>query len=143
MTLQPLAALQHIQVRQNAFSETGAGALNLTSRSIHTSSLRGFLGGRVFWEKHTRRLGHIRPGLQARWMHEFLDTSGVLAARYGVPGSPVFTPRGLDQGRDWALVGAGLTILPRENLSLYLSYDIQANDRQAFHTGSGGMQFVW
>ncbi|HHQ13461.1 MAG TPA: autotransporter domain-containing protein [Chromatiales bacterium] len=141
--VQPLVALQYIHIHQNGFTETGAGALNLTVGAIETDSLRSFLGGRLMWERSTRLGWLVQPTVSARWMHEFLDTSGIFAARFGVPGGPVFAPRGLDQGRDWALLGAGLNLLPRDHLALYVSYDVQLNARQAFHTGSGGLQLVW
>jgi len=143
LNIQPLAALQYIHVRQNSFTETGADALNLAVDSIETDSLRGFLGGRISWEGRTRNGWLAQPNLRARWMHEFADTSGVLAAQFGTPGSPAFAPRGLDQGRDWALLGVGVNLVSRDNVSLYVNYDVQVNARQTFHTGSGGVQFAW
>lgn len=52
-----------------------------------------------------------------------------------------FAPRGLD--RDWALTGIGLTMAPHDNLSLFISYDLQLGARQTFHVANGGVQLVW
>ena len=143
ITVQPLAAVQYIHVDQNGFTEEGAGALNLTVDSMEMDSLRGLLGGRVFWDRRTRHDWLVRPRLQANWMHEFGDVAGAFAARFNAVGAPSFAPRGLNQGRDWALLGAGLEIAPREYFSLYANYDVQFNTRQSFHSGSGGVQIRW
>ena len=85
----------------------------------------------------------VMPQFRSSWMHEFLDTAGVLSSRFGAAGAPAFNTRGLDLGRDWALLGAGISVSPRDNLGLYASFDLQLNARQVFHIGSGGVQVVW
>lgn len=141
--IRPQAAVQYTHVRQDDFVETGAGALNLAVDSIEVDSLRGFLGGRLSLDLWNRRDWHVQPYLQANWMHEFGDDTGVFAGRFGAAGSPVFAIRGLDQGRDWALLGTGINISPNNRLSLFASYDLQFNARQSIHVGSGGVQFQW
>jgi len=46
-TLQPYAALQYIYLRQNNYTETGAGVLNLDVSGIDANSLRSLVGARV------------------------------------------------------------------------------------------------
>jgi outer membrane autotransporter protein len=142
-TVRPLGALQYVRVHQNSFTETGAGGLSLAVDSADTDSLRGFLGMQATWCSSTRRGWRVRPNLTASWMHEFADTFGFFAATFNASGSPSFSPRGLNQGRDWALLGVGVTITPRENVLLYASYDVQMNMRQTFHIGNGGLQLRW
>ncbi len=141
--VQPLVALQYIHVMQNGATETGAGDLSLTIDSINANSLRSFVGTVLSWDHVTGGGWLLQPTLQARWMHEFLDASTVIGAQFGTPGSPAIALRGLDQGRDWALLGIGLNMLPHDGFTFYVNYDLQVNSRVAFHTGSGGVQFVW
>jgi len=141
--VEPLAALQYVYSHQDSFTEAGAGVLNLTVDAIDTHSLRSILGGKISWNHHTQRGWGIEPNLRATWMHEFLDTNSVLSAAFGAPGSTTFAPRGLDLGSDWALVGAGLAIAPRETVALFANYDLQLGTRQTYHIGSGGVQLMW
>jgi outer membrane autotransporter protein len=140
--LQPLVALQYLYLRQNGFTETGAGAANLAVSGIDTHSLRIIPGVRL------RRFfatpgGSLTPEFRALWMHEFLDAASLVTTRFAATPGAGFTVRGADSGRDWALLGAGLNWQANQRLSLYAGYNLQINARQAFHLGSGGLQYRW
>ena len=139
VTLQPYGALQYVYVRQNSFSEQGAGALNLEGRGTDANSLRTFVGGRATFRPYSR----LSPQLRAAWVHELLSTSSVVNAHFGAVGGGAFAVQGLSLGRDWALVGGSLNWQISGGWSLWGSYDAMVNSRQVFHVGSGGVQFVW
>jgi outer membrane autotransporter protein len=83
------------------------------------------------------------PQVRAAWLHEFLETDVTANNRFaGVVGSN-FAVQGLDLGRDWALLGAGLGWRPTERLALTVNYDTQLNARQVFHVGSAKLQYMW
>jgi outer membrane autotransporter protein len=142
MRFTPMAALQYIYLHQNNFSETGAAALNLAADEINTHSLRGMLGLQLSRLIQTSRACTTHR-LRATWMHEFLDTDAALLARFGTAGAPAMSIRGLNLGRDWAVLGYGVESKRNRFLSLFAGYDIQLNDRQTFHVGSGGAQLRW
>lgn len=141
--LQPLVALQYFYLRQNAFTESGAGAASLDVAGIDTHSLRVLKGARLRRTFYTPSGGVLAPELRGTWMHEFLDTSTLVTSNFaGTPGSG-FSVQGANLGRDWALLGSGLTWQPKRHLSLYGNYDLQASTRQILHIGSGGLQYQW
>lgn len=88
------------------------------------------------------RRGSLLPEVRAVWLHEFLQTSSVVNSFFAPIGGQSFAVQGLNLGRDWALVGGGLRWELDSRWSLYGNYDAQVNGQQAFHVGSGGIQFV-
>ena len=70
---------------------------------------------------------------RAIWMHEFLrQTAGLVDAEFAsLPGAG-FAIRGLDLGRDWAVVGPGITWAVRDRVSLFANYDVQFNAVQVY-----------
>ncbi|QDT05738.1 Extracellular serine protease precursor [Rubripirellula lacrimiformis] len=142
--LQPFAGLQYVYARQNGFTETGAGAMNLAMSGVDTHSLRSNLGSRLQWQSWTSRRGWgITPEIRASWMHEFLDTTSVVNAQFAGVGGAGFSANGLDLGRDWAIVGGGFAARPGDRWELRADYDTQFNDRQVLHIGSGSVSYVW
>jgi outer membrane autotransporter protein len=130
-------------VRQNSFTETGAGTLNQSVGGINTNALRGILGSRLAQVWPTRSGTAFVPELRAAWMHEFLAPSSTLNAVFAPVGGGSFAAQGLNFGRDWALLGGGTQYVMNQNVSLFANYDLQVNVRQAWNAGSGGVQFAW
>jgi len=141
--LQPYGALQYIYLRQNGFSESGAGLLNQSVGGIDTHSLRGLLGSRIArpWVTNSGRV--FVPELRAGWIHEFLSPETTLNAVFTPVGGASYATRGLNFGRDWALLGGGFQCSLSSHVSLFANYDLQLNARQVWSAGSGGLQFAW
>ncbi len=141
---QPFAGLQYVYARQNGFTETGAGSMNLAMAGIDTHSLRSNLGSRLQWQPWTSARGWaITPEIRGSWMHEFLDTTSVVNAQFAGVGGAGFSANGLDLGRDWAIVGGGFAARPSDRWELRADYNTQFNDRQVFHVGSGTLSYAW
>lgn len=139
IVLEPSVALQYTWLRQNDYVETGAGANNLTFSASDTDSLRSMVGIR-FKRPICTPIGQFVPELRGHWMHEFLDTTtSVIIAAAGPPG----TSTGIDLGREWAMVGGGFTLEIGPAVSLFANYDLQLNERSAFHVASGGARWEW
>jgi outer membrane autotransporter protein len=141
--IQPYVALQYIHLRQNALQESGGtGALNIDS--LDADSLRSLVGGRISRPVVTRSGQLLIPQLRATWLHEFLDTNQIANARFGAFGAGTsFAVQGLDLGRDWAMLGGGLTWEITDRLQIAGNYDLQTNNRQTFHIGSGMLTYLW
>ncbi|GIW95220.1 MAG: hypothetical protein KatS3mg110_3261 [Pirellulaceae bacterium] len=133
-----MGALQYIFLRQSDFAESGAGSNNLSVDSSQTHSLRGILGGQAYWQ-HPTAAGLLIPDLHAQWIHEFLDTHSTVLVNV----APAVTVPGLDPGRDFALLGVGITAARSERVRWYFAYDVQVNDRQVFHIGAGVLEWTW
>ena len=141
--LQPFTALNYIYVGEDSFQESGAGVMNLSVGHIDANALRGVLGTSLTTSYTGRRGGVWTPNARAMWMHEFLNPETSLNTMFTSVGGPSFATRGLNFGRDWAVVGAGLSWQATRQFSVYANYDIQMNDYQVFNVGSGGLQYVW
>jgi len=137
--LQPFVGLRYVQLHSSAFSETGAGAANLTVGSVDQGSLQCVLGIRSGWTLYTRHDWTVRPLVHASWVHEFLETQVTVDVGPPVPAAV----SGLDLGRDRAILGTGLVLARSRGVRLYVNYDLQVNSRQTFHIGSGGLEYEW
>jgi len=140
--LRPMVAVQYTYLQQDAFTETGAPGANLAVDRMETNSLRSYLGLHANRDLCTNRGWGLRPEARATWVHEYLDSDSILVGNFGVPGVPAFAIAGLDYGRDWALLGVGLTA-DFARLNVFANYDIQVNERNTYHLGWGGVEFVW
>jgi len=141
--MQPYTALQYIYLRQNDLRESGAGMLNLAVGGLDVHSLRSVLGGRFSTSRRTQHGHLLTPEFRAAWLHEFLDTNQVISAGLADLGGAGFAVEGLDLGRDWATVGGGLNLEFQPGARLFAGYDVQLNEHQVFHVGSGGLEFLW
>jgi uncharacterized protein with beta-barrel porin domain len=141
-TLQPYAALQYIYLRQNSYTESGAGVLNLNVSGIDANSLRSLVGGRLQIDRGWQG-GRLLPEVRALWLHEFLNTNAVVNSFFAPIGGGSFAIQGLNLGRDWAIVGGGLRYELASGWQIYGNYDAQVNTQQVFHVGSGGLQYAW
>jgi autotransporter-associated beta strand protein len=141
--IQPFGALQYVHLRQNGFTETGAGVLNLQVSGENADSLRTFCGVRVNLDSPFGPRWQFTPELRAVWIHEMLDTNSLVNARFAPIGGSSFTIRGLDLGRDWVQAGVGANWDLSGGWLLSANYDTLANDRQVAHVGSGNVSYLW
>jgi outer membrane autotransporter protein len=142
---QPFVALQYIYLRQNAFTEAGADSVDLAGGGATANSLRSMLGARWQYAIVNRNGHRTLPELHAMWMHEYLDSNTSVSAQFSPTpiGSSAFSIQGLDFGRDWAVLGANLTWEMHDCWSMFVNYDIQTNDRETIHVGTGGLAHMW
>ena len=141
--IEPQAGLQYTRLRQNAFTEHGAGAVNLDVEATTVESLRSGVGVRL---AATIALGDeaaLVPELRARWLHEFLDDRGRINANFvGQPAS-AFAADGVKTPDDSAALGGGLLIRFSETFSAFVDYDARFNRRELAHNVTGGLRLTW
>jgi outer membrane autotransporter protein len=135
----PLVTLQWIRQFQNAYTEEGAGALNMAVPSRTLDSIRSTLGVRALYPFEAT--GGTRMALEGRagWAHEFGD-EGVLSARFvGDPTGASFTVTGVHIPRDSAVLGVGLAAEAQRNLRLYVDVGAELNSAQRSYGLSAGL----
>ncbi len=143
MLLRPFGGVQYVYARQNGYTETGAGVLNLTVDGNDTHSLRSLLGSELAFGSMPVRSLRVTPVVRAIYMHEFLDTNTLVNSQFSGVGGSGFSSTGLDLGRDWGIAGAGLASQLSDRWSIRSDYNTQFNDRQVYHVGSGTLSYVW
>jgi outer membrane autotransporter protein len=138
----PFATFQGIVIDQNAFDESGAGAINLHVDSRTSASASSVLGVEL---SHRLDLGSKRPlliTLRAGWGHDFADIGRSINASFEGARGPAFTVNGAPAARDWAVVGTGLTVRVK-GVDLFVHYDGLVAENQWTQSGTVGIQFAF
>jgi outer membrane autotransporter protein len=108
-TFGPVASLEYAMIRQNGFGESGAGSLGLDLAARTDLSLQSSLGGRVAKELQIGPLS-VTPELRVLWGHEWLGEARDIQANFQGAPAASFTTQTAPLARDWANVGAGVTV---------------------------------
>jgi outer membrane autotransporter protein len=135
--LAPLFTLDASWSGHGGFTETGAGAFNLTSGSENWSRLDVGLGLALTHAILTDS-GKVTLEGRAVWEHAFSDV--VPSQALALAGSPTgFTVLGPDAGRDRLRVGAGLSWDVSDDVTVRARYDGLFSGNQANHSASVGL----
>lgn len=139
----PFVRLQAYTGTQNAFTETGAGSLNLSVAQQTTNSLRTVLGAQL---GGSMDLGwRDRLALKARlgWSHEYADTARPVTASFaGAPVAP-FTTYGVAPQRDGVVLGLAATTAVADATSIYLRYEGEVSGQDNAHAFTAGFRMTW
>ncbi|MBN8890556.1 MAG: autotransporter outer membrane beta-barrel domain-containing protein [Rhodospirillales bacterium] len=139
MTVTPLASLQYTHANLGGYTESGAGSVNLTTRSQSYDFLESGLGVKVSRAFVHRDLSFV-PEVHAKWLHELANPVARQTSAFTAATGASFTTRGLKTANDTGNLGAGLTILSctcsARTWSLEAVYDyFQRSDHYAAHQG--------
>jgi uncharacterized protein with beta-barrel porin domain len=118
--LSPYADLTHDHQHVDAFSEGGAGAMDLNVGPFGANSLRSTFGAK-FSRKYTADWFAITPSLNVGWEHEFADQSRAIDAQFATGGG-TFSVDTADVSRDALAAGVALTMDMTEFVSLRMGY---------------------
>jgi len=143
MNLTPLVGLQTAVANQASFTETGAGALDLTVDSQTTTSVRSILGFQIDHDADVGLGSPLSLIARAGWAHEYANTARPMTASFaGSPGAG-FTVNGAQLARDSAVIAAGASVKMTENLSFLLRYDGDVNGADYAHAVTGRLSLTW
>jgi outer membrane autotransporter protein len=118
--LRPFANLSYVLLDEEDFSESGAGALNLSVDDRTTHSLVSELGVRVA-RAFQPEIGTFVPYLSAAWKYDYnIDDRTIRSGLAGAPGTS-FAVDGQSIKQNGALVGAGVLFF-REHFTLSAEY---------------------
>jgi hypothetical protein len=149
--------LQYAGNYQEAITEHGAGALDIISDPVSTTSMRGFLGVRTERFEKTFMGGMISGDFNFAWMHEYIGktqtefigrfegqfkSNSPFESKKNVDDSLKYKVKGTNTGRDWAIFGASLGY-DYGRLRLFGGYDAYLSGYQSLHTGTLGAVYVW
>ncbi len=123
VVLTPAVNLSYSNLWLNGFTESGAGALNLTVGPQNAQSLQTGVGGKV--AVPLQRDGvTVTPQLYAFYQHEYCDGSRTLDSHLSQAGS-TFNFVTDAAHRNFAVLGADVTIATRNNLKVQLDYNAE------------------
>ncbi|MFZ5450531.1 MAG: autotransporter outer membrane beta-barrel domain-containing protein, partial [Thermodesulfobacteriota bacterium] len=139
LVLTPLVSLAYSQLWVNGFTESGGGSLNLHVDAQQADSLQTGVGARI--AVPLKRNGvTVVPQAYVTYQHEFSNSSRGLDARLSQGGPFAFQSDNL--GRDFAVLGASVTLMSPKNFSLYLDYNTEiGRENYTAHNLTAGLRF--
>ncbi len=121
--LTPAVTLSYSQLWLNGFTESNAGALDLTVGPQNAQSLQTGVGGKIALPMQ-RDYVTVTPQIYGFYQHEYCDASHALDAHLSQAGNG-FNFLTSAAHRNFAVLGADITIASRKNLKVQLDYNAE------------------
>ncbi len=139
----PFVRLQAYTGTQNAFTETGAGSLNLSVAQQTTNSLRTVLGTQLAGSMDLGWRDRLAMKVRLGWSHEYADTARPVTASFaGAPAAP-FTTYGVAPQRDGVVLGLAATTAVAEAMNVYVRYEGEVSGQDNAHAFTAGVRMTW
>ncbi|MBU8877307.1 autotransporter domain-containing protein [Reyranella sp. MMS21-HV4-11] len=139
----PFVRLQAYTGTQNAFTETGAGSLNLSVAQQTTNSLRTVLGAQLGGSMDLGWRDRLALKVRLGWSHEYADTARPVTASFaGAPVAP-FTTYGVAPQRDGVVMGLAANTAIADATSIYLRYEGEVSGQDNAHAFTAGFRMTW
>jgi len=138
--LQPFAGLRYTFLDEEGYEESGVEGVNLRVEERKTDALTSDLGLR-FAYPFKKDTWICIPEATVAWDHDFdLDDRRITAALDGSP-TMTFVTDGRDIDKDGIVLGAGLTLIRKNNLSLSVKYTGEFRSHYEVHALTGGIRY--
>nr|WP_229601039.1 autotransporter outer membrane beta-barrel domain-containing protein [Reyranella sp. MMS21-HV4-11] len=139
----PFVRLQAYTGTQNAFTETGAGSLNLSVAQQTTNSLRTVLGAQLGGSMDLGWRDRLALKVRLGWSHEYAETARPVTASFaGAPVAP-FTTYGVAPQRDGVVMGLAANTAIADATSIYLRYEGEVSGQDNAHAFTAGFRITW
>jgi len=136
-TVTPFFGLRWLQADDDSYTESGAGAADLSVGRQTINNVTQELGVKAGWRLGTA-LGIVEPELTAAWLHDYthgpIPTSGII-------GGQTFATTTPSIAADGARIGVAATLAANDRLSFRAEYDGELRDGYQSHTGL--IKTVW
>jgi fibronectin-binding autotransporter adhesin len=127
MVVTPLASIEYTHMGLDAYTETGAGALNLNVDAQHYDSLQLGLGASVRFDTWLGN-GKLAPTLRAMWLFDTHSDPQTLLSSFTGGGGSSFTTSAPDAARHSLKLGAGMRYTVGRYTTWAFNYDVQLKD---------------
>jgi len=138
----PMAAFQASMLSRDGFTESDAGAFNLTVDKERTASYLSALGIKTR-KDFTVSAVTLTPEARINWLHEFSNDDYMINAAFTGAPAATFSIRGEKPNRDSFALGLSLTCLVQENVNLFVAYDANLASDRFEQGGSLGLRVRW
>lgn len=141
LVISPLLGFDYARTHTDSFTETGAGALNLTSASTDSDSYRSVVG-LEFASAFQMGAYDATANLAVEWRHEFGDTNQITNLSLSGSTSSFFsqTPT---QALNSVSISGGTTIAFSESVALDLAGRVSFSETSQEYVGSGKLRFLF
>lgn len=143
VAIRPVLGLRYVQLDDDGYTESQAGALDLVVSSHGVQSLRSDLGVQLARRFHPGGGITLDPGVVALWSHEYLSVDETVGARFAGSPASSFEIVGERPERDRALLGAGVLARMNESLLLSARYLADLSGDETTQTIQAGVRVEW
>ena len=142
LAITPFARVEVTAATQNAFTETGAGAINLSAAAQNTTGVRSILGVEFSGSVAVAESQSLLLALRVGWAHDYADVTGKLTANFVGKPDTSFTVLGPTPDRNAATVGASVN-LPLKFGQAFVNYDGNLSQSYSAHALMLGLKVVF
>ncbi|WP_422016194.1 autotransporter outer membrane beta-barrel domain-containing protein [Reyranella sp.] len=139
----PFARLQGATATQSAFSESGAGALDLSVAAQTTNSLRSVLGAQLGGALDLGWRDKLAMTVKLGWGHEYADTARPVTASFVGAPAFAFTTYGAAPQRDSVVLGLSASTAIADATSLYFRYEGNISSQDSNQALTAGFRMTW
>jgi len=137
--LQPFVSMRYASLEEDRYQERGMEGANLLLDEHQTESLVMNMGVR-FSLPFTIKEWTFIPDVKVAWNHDFdVDRERITAGFDSAPGYK-FEMDSADTKKDGVIIGAGLTTISKNHVSLSLNYSGEFRDQYMAHALIGGVR---
>jgi outer membrane autotransporter protein len=136
--LEPFATLQFTRLKENAFTESGNGALDVPART--SNGTVSVLGARYWYPIQDGNGASWFPQASLAWLHDYSKQQVINSSYVGVPDSS-FSIDGQAVQRNGALLGFGITYRAKDGLSWMFQYTGEFREQFHAHALAGELRF--
>ncbi len=139
----PNLSIQYSTVKQNQYSETGAGGLDLRVSGATLTQLEGGVGVK-FAVLHNEEDDQIiyNPDLHFMVLHDFKSSAQTTTAQF-LGGGGNFSLQGAVPDKTTYNIGAALTFIRKDRLNFTINYDLRKKNKYIGHSGSVAIKYMF
>ncbi len=140
--LLPTVNLDYLNIFESGYQESGAGAINLSVKNVHSAFLRPEVKFKLLKEFNTHSVCSS-PSIYVGWLRNIPLTNGIYTSRFYKQEACTknFTVQSYHSSTDQLILGAEILVAYKDNCSLKLGYE--ANIGNHYNVQEGNLNFNW
>jgi outer membrane autotransporter protein len=127
LTFTPLVSAQYSRLNVGAYTETGAGDLNLNVNGQGYNWIQSGLGAKLSYPVKTA-FGTWVPEVHGKWLREFVGAKMQQTSTF-TGGGPAFVVSGAAPDKNTFNVGTSVALATKSNWSLIGAFDYQKQNK--------------
>jgi len=142
LLIEPSISIIGSSVRQGGFTESGATGADLAVDSQTQGTAEALVGAR-FSKSFPMASGKLSLDGRLDWAHELSTETPTIGESFAAAAGTHFVVAGADPGKDFAVIGAGLTYSASSRLSVFVRYNGAMSSQQSDQAGTLGVKYSW
>ena len=139
LNITPLASFQYQHLYLQKYTESGAGALDLTVKQQNYDLAQTGLGVKLDYPMDTK-YGRFVPELRVKWLYDWIGDAQQTASAFSGGGAS-FATNGFDPAQSAWDFGVKLTMFTNNSWILAANYDFELKDDFYGHYGYGNAKY--